>query len=396
MLTEKKKEGKMNQSLDFLKLETKLDESQKLIISTLRELLQKELGSTIAHHYEKEEFPEAIIPKLAELGMLGSNLSGYGLPGMDSITYGYVMKELERLDSGLRSFVSVQSALVMYPIWAFGNEEQKQKYLPQLASGSMIGCFGLTESEGGSDPSGMATKVTKKSDHWVLHGSKMWITNGNLSQIAIVWAKDESGLVRGFIVPTDSPGLQVNRMQQKLSLRASVTSELSFNQVKVPFAQELPNTKGIKSALMCLSQARYGIAWGVLGAAEACYQEAFLFAKERKLFGESLLHKQLVQQRLVMMLDKISCGQLLALRLAELKESEALDFAHISMGKAHNCRVAIEVARDARDLLGANGIVNEYATMRHMCNLETVITYEGTESVHQLILGSHITGIQAF
>ncbi len=380
---------------DFLDIHSKLTEDQNLVIASVRDFVAKEAETRITECYRHEDFPKDLIPKLGELGLLGSNLDGYGLPGLDAISYGLIMKELERCDSGLRSFASVQGALVMYPIHAFGSEEQKKRWLPKLGSGQAVGCFGLTESEGGSDPGAMGTKAEFKDGKWLLNGSKMWITNGNMADVAVVWAKTPQG-VRGFVVPCDLPGFKVIRMKDKLSLRASVTSELYFDNVQLPESAILPKSDGLKSALSCLSQARYGIAWGAMGAAEACFDEVCAYVKERILFGKPLASKQLVQRKLAIMLSKITQGNLLSLRLGELKNEGKLHFAQVSMGKQNNCEVALQVARECRDILGGNGIMDEYKTMRHMCNLETVITYEGTNDIHLLILGSAITGIQAF
>lgn len=380
---------------DFLHIDQELTEEQKLVRNSVRDYVQKEIEPKISDYYLKEEFPTYCIPKLGELGLLGSNLDGYGLPGLDGIAYGLIMKELERCDSGLRSFASVQGALVMYPIHAFGSEEQKQKWLPKLGSGEVIGCFGLSESYGGSDPGSMQTKAEDKGDHWVLNGSKMWITNGNLAKIAVVWAQTKEG-IRGFIVPTDAAGFSVKKMQNKLSLRASVTSELYFDNVKLDKDAILPKSAGLKSALACLSQARYGIAWGVLGAAEACFDEVVGYVRDRVTFDRPLSHNQLVQRKLALMMSRMTQGQLLALRLGKLKNSGDLHFAQVSLGKQNNVEMALEVARMARDMLGGNGIMAEYKSMRHMCNLETVYTYEGTNDIHLLIVGAQITGVQAF
>ncbi len=380
---------------DYLNLSSLLSEEQKLIASSVREFVSKDVQPLIRDAYQSEKFPTKIIPKLGELGLLGANLSGYGLPGMDAISYGLVMKELERCDSGLRSFVSVQGALVMYPIHSFGSEEQKKRWLPGLASAELIGCFGLTESEGGSDPGAMKTRAEKRGNEWVLNGSKMWITNGHIAQVAIVWAKTDDG-IRGFIVPTDTKGFKAQKMRGKLSLRASETAELYFDDVRLPADAILPKSNGLKSALSCLTQARYGIAWGVLGAAEACFDEACRFAQERVLFGKPLAAKQLVQRKLALMLSRITQGQLLALRVGQLKNEHHLHFAHVSMAKQNNCELALSVARECRDILGASGILDEYCSMRHSANLETVITYEGTNDVHLLIVGEQITGIPAY
>lgn len=380
---------------DFANLEGLLTEEQKMLMQSVRSFVQKECEPVIANAYMAEDFPRALIPKIGALGILGANLDGYGLPGVDQVSYGLAMREFERCDSGLRSFVSVQGSLVMYPIHAFGSEEQKKEWLPKLHRAEAIGCFGLTESDGGSDPGSMKTRADDKGDHWILNGSKMWITNGNLAKIAIVWAQTSQG-IRGFIVPTDLPGFTVRQMKNKLSLRASVTSELYFDNVKLPKSAILPKSEGLKSALSCLTTARYGIAWGVLGAAEACFDEAYDYLKSRPVFGRPLTAYQLVQRKLSICLTKITTGQLLVHRLGQLKDMDTLHFSQVSMAKQHNCELALEVARMCRDLLGGNGIMIEYKTMRHMCNLETVYTYEGTNDIHLLIVGSEITGIPAF
>jgi len=380
---------------DYYNISSRLTDEQKLVESSVREFVSREANPLIQKAYQDGEFPESLIPGLGEMGLLGANLTGYGLPGMDQISYGLVMKELERCDSGLRSFVSVQGALVMYPVHAFGSEEQKKEWLPRLGSGSAIGCFGLTESEGGSDPAAMKTRAINKGDHWELSGSKMWITNGNLADMAVVWAQTEQG-IRGFIVPSDLEGFKAVKMGGKLSLRASVTSELYFDKIRLPQEALLPRSEGLKSARACLTQARYGIAWGVLGAAEACFDEVCSYTRDRVLFGKPLAAKQLVQRKLAIMLSRITQGQLLAQQLGELKNSGAMHFAHVSMAKQNNCEMALEVARTCRDILGGNGIIDEYHSMRHMCNLETVVTYEGTNDIHLLIMGSQITGEPAF
>ena len=380
---------------DFLDLNSLLSDEQALVQKTVREFITSEAQPLVQQCYREETFPTQLITRMGELGLLGSQLSGYGLPGLDNIAYGLIMSELERCDSGLRSFASVQGALVMYPIHQFGSEEQKETWLPKLASGEAVGCFGLTESEGGSDPGAMKTRAEKTPEGWVLNGSKMWITNGNIADIAIVWAQTNDG-VRGFLVPTSASGFTVQKMQGKLSLRASVTSELYFDNVTLPESALLPKSEGLKSALSCLTQARYGIAWGVLGAAEACFDEICDYAANRILFGKPLSAKQLIQAKLARMLSRITQGQLLAMRLGQLKNDGELHFSQVSMGKQNNCEMALEVARTCRDILGGNGIMDEYKTMRHMCNLETVITYEGTNDVHLLILGNEITKIPAF
>ena len=381
--------------LDFYDIDSLLTEEQRLTAKSVRDFVAKTIEPRIKKAWLDEDFPRDTIPAIGEMGILGSNLSGYGLPGMDNISYGLVMKELERCDSGLRSFASVQGALVMYPIHAFGSEEQKQEWLPKLGAGKAIGCFGLTESHGGSDPGNMKTRAEDKGDHWILNGSKMWITNGNLADVAIVWAMTAEG-VRGFLVPTKTPGFTVRKMEGKLSLRASITSELYFDNVKLPKSAQLPKAAGLKSPLMCLSQARYGIAWGVLGAAESCFDEVVDYTKTRIVFGKPLAAMQLIQRKLAIMCTAITQGQLLALRLGQLKNEGKLHFSHVSMAKQSNVEMALNCARTARDMLGGNGIMVEYKSMRHMCNLETVFTYEGTNDVHLLIVGNQITGIQAY
>ncbi len=382
-------------STDFLDLDTLFTAEQKMLRASVRDFVQREVEPRLVACWRREVFPQEIITGLGKLGVLGANLHGYGLPNVDDIAYGAVMRELERADSGLRSFVSVQGALVMYPIHAFGSEAQKQRWLPQLHRGKVIGCFGLTEQHGGSDPEAMQTKAVAQPDGYLLNGAKMWITNGSSAHIAIVWAKlDER--VRGFIVPCDSEGMTVKTMRGKLSLRASVTSELYFDNVHVAKDNILPHAVGMKAALHCLTQARYGIAWGAVGAAEACYEETLAYVRERQLFGSALASKQLVQRKLALMLTTITQAQLLALRIGQLKNAGQLRFAQVSMAKQANVAAALQVARTCRALLGANGIMDEYKTMRHMCNLETVATYEGTSDIHLLILGQDITGQAAF
>ena len=382
--------------LDFYHMDELLTDEQKLIVGSVRDFVTREINPVIGSCYIEERFPTDKIKAIGELGVLGGNLKGYGLAGMDQISYGLVMRELERCDSGLRSFASVQGALVMYPIYEFGSEEQKKEWLPKLGTGEVIGCFGLTESYGGSDPGAMKTNAVMRDGKWILNGSKMWITNGNLAHIAIVWANTAEG-IRGFIVPTNAKGFTARKMTGKLSLRASVTSELYFDNVELPQSALLPkSTAGIKCPLSCLTQARYGIAWGVLGAAEACFDEAVNYAKDRILFGNPLAAKQITQIKLATIASRITQAQLLALRLGQLKQSGKLHHTHVSMAKQNNVQMALETARTCRDLLGGNGIMVEYQSMRHMCNLETVYTYEGTNDIHLLIVGSEITGIQAF
>ncbi|MCX6103294.1 MAG: acyl-CoA dehydrogenase family protein [Proteobacteria bacterium] len=380
---------------DFAEIDSLFTPEQKQIQSAVRQFIQKEIEPLIITAYRTEDFPVSILPKMGAMGMMGSFLTGYGLPGMDIVSYGLVMKELERCDSGVRSAASVQGALVMFPLHEFGSEEQKSHWLPRLAKGESIGCFALSESEGGSDPSAMKTSVEDKGDHYLLTGSKMWITNGNISEIAVVWAKTVDG-IRGFLVPLKLPGIKVVKMQNKLSLRASVTSELIFDQVRIPKSSLLPKTEGLKSALQCLNQARFGISWGVIGAAEACFVEALNFTKNRILFNKTLSSFQLVQRKLAIMATKITQSQLLIYRLSQIKEQKKLQPAQVSLAKQVCVEMALEVARTCRDILGANGIMDEYKTMRHLCNLETVSTYEGTNDIHLLILGQEITGTPAF
>lgn len=381
--------------LDFFDFEELFTTEQTMIAESLRSYLSETLEKRIPEFYEKEEFPIDCIPELGRLGVLGANLSGYGLPGIDAISYGLLMRELERCDSGLRSFGSVQGALVMYPIHAFGSEEQKKEWLPRLGRGSAVGCFGLTEADGGSDPAAMKTRAEDKGDHWQLDGSKMWITNGNLADVAVVWAKTGDG-VRGFLLPMKTPGVSARRMKGKMSLRASVTSELYFDKVRLPKSALLPKSEGLKSALSCLSQARYGIAWGAIGAAESCFGEALAYVQDRILFQKPLASFQLVQKKLATLATDITQAQLLALRLGQLKEAGTLQPAQISMAKQANVAMALRTARECRDILGANGIMLEYKSMRHMCNLESVSTYEGTNDIHSLIVGAQLTGIAAF
>lgn len=388
-------ELKITPHLDYMDMESMLSDEHKMVMRTVRDFVTKKIEPIIQNAYRHEEFPVQLIPEIGALGIMGASLTGYGLPGMDHISSGLITRELERCDSGIRSFASVQSSLVMYPIHAFGSEEQKKTWLPKLAKAEAIGCFGLTENQGGSDPGAMKTTAQDKGDHWILNGSKMWITNGNLAKVAIVWAKTDQG-IRGFCVPTDIPGFSARKMEGKLSLRASVTSELYFDKVKLPKDALLPKSDGLKSALMCLNQARYGIAWGVLGAAEACFAEALDYVKSRILFNKPLSNFQLIQRKLALMASEITKGQLLALRMAQLKNENRLHFAQVSMGKQQNCEMALNVARTCRDILGANGIMDEYKAMRHMCNLETVYTYEGTNDIHMLIIGGELTGFHAF
>ncbi|WP_279165452.1 acyl-CoA dehydrogenase family protein [Thermus scotoductus] len=384
--------------LDFYALEDLLTPEEREIQKAARRFLEKEALPYIRDWWEEGVFPTHLIPRFAELGFLGPTLPPeYGGAGVSSAAYGLIAYELERVDSGLRSFVSVQSSLVMYPIYAFGSEEQKREFLPKLARGEMVGAFGLTEPDGGSDPYGnMKTKARLEGNTWVLNGTKMWITNGNLAHIALIWAKDEEGRVLGFIVPTDTPGFQAQEVKHKMSLRASVTSELVLEEVRVPEALRLPKAEGLKAPLSCLTQARFGIAWGVLGALEAVYTEAVEFAKSRSTFGEPIAKKQLVQAKLAEMLADHTEGLLLAWRLARLKDEGKLKPAQVSLAKRQNVWKALKAARLARDILGGSGITLEYHAIRHMLNLETVYTYEGTHDIHTLVLGREATGLSAF
>jgi glutaryl-CoA dehydrogenase len=381
--------------VDFLHLDELLSEEEILARDTVRSFVTKEFLPRIQSHVRQDgSFPMELVPRIAELGLFGANLEGYGCAGMSNVAYGLVMQELERGDSGLRSFASVQGGLVMYPIHTFGSEAQRQRWLPELVSGRAIGCFGLTEPDFGSHVSGMRTRAVKKGGSWVINGTKRWITNGTLAQLAIVWAQTDDG-VRGFLVETDRRGFEARDIKGKMSLRASVTSELFLHDVEVPDENVLPNVTGLRGPLSCLTQARYGIAWGVIGSAMACYDEALRYTQERVVDGGPLASKQLTQEKLVYMLTEITKAQLLALRVGKLKDAGRLEHVMVSMIKRNNVDIALEIARKARELLGANGIVDDYCAMRHMVNLETVRTYEGTHDMHMLILGEHVTGQRA-
>jgi len=346
--------------------------------------------------FDQARFPKELIPEIASLGLLGATIpEEYGGAGMNGVSYGLICQELERGDSGLRSFASVQSSLCMYPIYAYGSEEQKRAYLPKMAAGEIIGCFGLTEPHGGSDPANMKTHAKKDGGDWVINGAKMWITNGNLAHIAIVWAQTEDG-IQGFVVPTDTAGFKAQEIHKKMSLRASVTSALFFDSVRVPDSARLPNVKGLKGPLGCLTQARYGITWGPIGAAQACLQEVLDYTKERILFDRPLAANQAVQLKLADMGRRITMAQLLSLQLGRLKDAGKMQPTQVSLAKWNNCRMAIDIARQCRDILGAAGITTEHGAIRHALNLESVITYEGTETVHELVVGRELTGINAF
>lgn len=380
---------------DFFNLESQLTEEEILIRDSVRQFVTKEVMPTIADDFEKGEFPKRLIPLLAEMGTFGATIKGYGCAGVSYTSYGLIMQELERGDSGLRSFVSVQGALCMFPIAQFGSEEQKQKYLPKMAKGEWIGCFGLTEPDFGSNPGGMITSAKKVGSHYVVNGSKMWITNGGIADLAIVWAKNDEGKIIGLIVDRDTPGFSVRNIEKKYSLKASITSELIFEDCKVPVTQQL-NVTGLKGPFACLNHARYGISWGVVGASMACYDEALNYAKTRIQFDKPIAGFQLVQAKLVEMYTDITLSQMLCLNLGRLKDQGKAIAQHISMAKMNNVSKALKHARMTRDILGASGITFEYQCGRHMMNLESVNTYEGTEDIHRLVLGEHITGIPAY
>ncbi len=385
------------QPLDFLQLDDLLSDEELLVRDSVRAFVEENVLPIIEDCYQAAEFPKQLIKPMGDLGYFGANLEGYGCAGLNNVAYGLIMQELERGDSGLRSFVSVQGALVMYPIHAFGSEEQKQHWLPRLQTGEAIGCFGLTEPDFGSNPSGMRTRARRDGNEYVLTGAKAWITNGGLADVAVVWARCEDGIVRGFLVERGAPGFETKDYHNKHSLRASVTSELFFDDCRIPADCLLPGTTGLKNALMCLSQARYGIAWGAIGSAMACFDAARRWSMERKQFGDKpIASHQLVQKKLADLLTEITKAQLLALRVGQLKDQHKVKPVQISMAKRNNVWMALETARTARDILGANGILSDYPVFRHMANLESVFTYEGTHDIHTLILGQHITGISAF
>ncbi|MDH4253761.1 MAG: acyl-CoA dehydrogenase family protein [Gammaproteobacteria bacterium] len=381
--------------LDLFDVRSELTDEECMVQDTVARFVDDEVLPVIRDAFEKHYFPRDLIPKVAELGLLGSSIDGYDCAGLNSICYGLICQELERGDSGLRSFVSVQSSLVMYPIYSYGSEEQKQRWLPAMARGEAIGCFGLTEPHGGSDPDNMKTHAKRDGKDWILNGAKMWITNGSVADAAVVWARTDEG-VRGFIVEKGTPGFAAQEIENKFSLRASVTAALFFDNVRVPAENVLPGVVGLKGPLSCLTQARYGITWGVIGAAQACLSEALNYAQERILFGRPLTHNQAIQLKLADMARRITTAQLLSLQLGRLKDSGRLSPTQVSVAKWNNCRAALDIAREARDILGGAGISAEYVPVRHMLNLESVITYEGTETVHQLVVGKELTGVNAF
>jgi len=383
-------------ALDFYSLDDQFSEEELMVRDSVRSWTSDRFMPLIQEHFEAGTFPLELAAELGELGVFGVTFpEKYGCANMNGTTYGLICQELERGDSGLRSFVSVQGSLVMYPIFTFGTEEQRQEWLPQLASGKAIGCFGLTEPDHGSNPGGMTTRAVKDGDDWILNGRKMWITNGTVSQVAVVWGQTEDG-IRGFVVPTDTPGFSAPEQKHKFSLRASVTSELVMEDVRLPGSALMPGTGGLKSPLMCLTQARYGIAWGAIGAAMACFDEGLRYSLDREVFGTPLAGKQLAQKKLADIATDITLAQLMNLRLGRMKDNGTLKPHHVCMAKRNGCEVGLKTARVIRDMLGANGISLEFQTGRHMCNLESVITYEGTHDVHTLAIGMALTGINAF
>jgi glutaryl-CoA dehydrogenase len=381
--------------LDLYDIRAELSEEECMVQDTVARFVDDAVLPVIRDAFETHTFPRELIKGVAELGLLGSSISGYDCAGLNAVSYGLICQELERGDSGLRSFVSVQSSLVMFPIHAYGSEEQKQRWLPAMARGEAIGCFGLTESQGGSDPGNMKTHAKRDGDDWILNGSKMWITNGNIADAAVVWAMTEEG-VRGFIVEKGMPGFTAQEIENKFSLRASITSALFFDNVRVPDSNMLPGIVGLKGPLSCLTQARYGITWGVIGAAQACLAEVLNYTQDRVLFNKPLSHNQAIQLRVADMARRITTAQLLSYQLGRMKDAGSMTPTQVSIAKWNNCRAAIDIARDARDILGGAGISAEYVPIRHMLNLESVITYEGTETVHQLVVGKELTGVNAF
>lgn len=393
-MSESRSHGTVNPH-DFLEIDELLDPEEKLLRDTVRRLVDEQIQPHIAEWFEAGAMPLELIPELGKLGLFGMHLEGYGCAGASAVEYGLACMELEAGDSGIRSLVSVQGSLAMFPIWAYGSEEQKQEWLPRMVTGEIVGCFGLTEADAGSDPAAMRTRARRDGSDWIINGSKMWISNGTFAGVAIVWARTDEG-VAGFIVPTDSPGFSAPEIKGKLSLRASKTSELVLEDVRVPDGFRLPGVGSMRGPLSCLSEARYGIAWGAMGAARTCYETALAYAKERVQFAKPIASFQLTQRKLVDMMVAVNRGSLLALHLGRMKDQGKLAPEHVSFGKFDNVRNALEVARCARSILGANGITLEYPVFRHMANLETVYTYEGTNEIHTLILGQTITGHPAF
>ena len=382
-------------NLDLFDINSVLTEEEQLVQDNVGRFVNDKVLPIIQECFENHRFPAELVPEIAALGILGSSIEGYGCAGMNAISFGLICKELERGDSGLRSFASVQSSLVMFPIFQYGSDEQKNHWLPKLAKAEAIGCFGLTESQGGSDPMNMKTHAKQDGDDWIINGSKMWTTNGSIADLALVWAMTEDG-IKGFLIETDSKGFTAHKIENKFSLRASVTSELFFDNVRIPKENILPGSVGLKGPLSCLTQARYGIAWGVTGAAEACLQQLLDYTDTRVLFGRSLSENQAIQIRLADMQRRLVAASLIALRLGQLKDEGKMNPTQVSVAKWNNTRMALDIARDCRDMLGASGISAEYVPIRHMLNLESVITYEGTETIHQLVVGKHLTGKNAF
>jgi len=381
--------------LDLFDISAELSDEERMIRDAVGRFVDEKALPLMPACFDEGRFPKELIPEIAQMGLLGSSLEGYGCAGLNAVSYGLICQELERGDSGLRSFVSVQSSLCMYPIFAFGSEEQKTRWLPDMAKGEVIGCFGLTEPHGGSDPSNMKTHAKRDGQDWLINGAKMWITNGGIADIAIVWAMTEEG-IQGFIVEREFAGFETRDIHAKMSLRASVTSELYFDNVRVPEANRLPNVVGLKGPLSCLSQARYGITWGPIGSAQACLKEVLAYTGDRELFERPLSANQAVQIRVADMARRITTAQLVSLRLGRLKDAGNVHPTQISLAKWNNVRMALDIARDCRDLLGGSGITLEYSAIRHLLNLESVITYEGTETVHQLVVGRELTGHNAF
>ena len=381
--------------LDLFDIRSELTDDEVMVKDTVGRFVDDRVIPLMREAFEKHEFPHHLIREVAELGLLGSSIDGYDCAGLNSVSYGLICQELERGDSGLRSFVSVQSSLVMFPIHAYGSDEQKQRWLPAMARGEAIGCFGLTEPHGGSDPGNMKTHAKRDGDDWIINGSKMWITNATIADAAVVWARTDEG-VKGFVVEKDMPGFDTQEIENKFSLRSSVTGALFFDNVRVPKENVLPGVSTLRGPLSCLTQARYGITWGVIGAAQACLDEVLKYTQDRVLFGRPISHTQSMQIRLAEMARHITTAQLLSLRLGRIKDKGELSPTQVSLAKWNNCRAAIDIARDARDILGGAGISAEYVPIRHMLNLESVITYEGTETIHQLVVGKELTGVNAF
>ena len=382
-------------TLDLFDIRSELTEDEVMVKDTVGRFVDERVIPLMREAFEQHVFPRELVGEVAELGLFGSSIDGYDCAGLNGVSYGLICQELERGDSGLRSFVSVQSSLVMFPIHAYGSEEQKQRWLPAMARGEAVGCFGLTEPHGGSDPSNMKTHAKRDGDDWVLNGSKMWITNATIADAAVVWAMTDEG-IKGFIVEKGTPGYDTQEIDNKFSLRASITGALFLDNVRVPKDNVLPGVTGLKGPLSCLTQARYGISWGVIGAAQACLDEALRYSQDRILFGRPVSHTQAMQIRLADMARRITTAQLLSLRLGRLKDKGEMTPSQVSLAKWNNCRAALDIARDARDILGGAGISAEYVPIRHMLNLESVITYEGTETIHQLVIGKELTGFNAF